>query len=91
MLRSATAGDGRTPGAHGVRWWVMTGEQYIEVQSLSEYLGAQPEHVLELARLVAGDEQLRTWHDLSESGARELIANLKLYDLKDWWTREMSA
>jgi hypothetical protein len=69
----------------------MTAEQYIEVRSLSEYLGAAPEHVLELARLVAGDEQLRAWHDLSEAGASELIANLKLYDTYGWWDREMVA
>lgn len=69
----------------------MTAQQYQEIESLAEFVGAKPAHLLELSRLVAGDESLRVWHDLSERGAAELIANLKLYDLTGWWEREMCA
>jgi hypothetical protein len=69
----------------------VTAVQYQEIESLAAFIGAQPAHILDLARLVAGDEQLVAWDDLSEAGAGELLANLKLYDCYDWWTREVAA
>ncbi len=69
----------------------MTGQQYGDIESLATYIGATPVDVLQLARLVAGDEYLRTWQELSQHGAAELIANLKLYDTYGWWDREMVA
>jgi hypothetical protein len=69
----------------------MTGQQHSEIESLAAFIGASPAHVQELAQLVAGDELLLHWHELSERGAAELIANLKLYDTYGWWDREMVA
>ncbi len=69
----------------------MTGQQYDEIESLATYIGASPVDVLQLAQLVAGDEPLMHWSELTQAGAAELIANLKLYDTYGWWDREMVA
>jgi hypothetical protein len=67
----------------------MTGQQYEEIESLAAFIGASPEHVHSLAQLVAGDEPLMHWSELTQAGAAELLANLKLYDTYGWWDREM--
>jgi hypothetical protein len=68
----------------------VTGQQHEEIESLAAFIGAQPVDVLALARLVAGDELLVDWYDLSAAGAAEVLANLKLYDTYSWWTREVA-
>ena len=73
------------------RWWEMTGQQYSEIESLATFIGASLAHVQELAQLVAGDEPLAHWSELTIDGANELLANLKLYDTYGWWDREMVA
>lgn len=63
-----------------------------ELYSLAEHLHANLSDVLSLARLVAGDEQLRDISDLSDSGTAELISLLKTYgQVRRDWIAEMQA
>lgn len=64
----------------------MRHETRAELYSLARCVGAEPSDLLSLARLAAGDERLLSVDDLTQSGAEEVMANLRLYGAteRDW-------